>query len=250
MWNRVELKMRGKQAFQYNYWPCVGVAFIMSVISMVFSSGGASRSTASLRQTTYYSDSSDLWNGAAYTDSLSAGWPAFGAILGAVAIMLALFGTLLMIFVGNVLEVGGKRFFVRNQTERVGVGAVLDGFRSGHYGNIVLTMFLRDLFIFLWALLLIVPGIIKSYEYRMVPYILSENPGMSYKEAFAISKRMMTGQKLETFIMDVSFIGWYLLGGITCGIVNIFYVMPYVEASFAEMYSFNRAKAYAEGYIR
>lgn len=250
MWNRVELKMRGKQAFQHNYWPCVGVAFLMSVISMVMNSGGASRSTASLRQTTYYSDSSDLWNGSAYTDSFSFGWPAFGAILGAVAIMLALLGTLLMILVGNVLEVGGKRFFVRNQTERVGVGAVLDGFRSGHYGNIVLTMFLRDLFIFLWALLLIVPGIIKSYEYRMIPYILSENPGMSYKEAFAISKRMMTGQKLETFIMDLSFIGWYLLGGITCGIVNIFYVMPYVEASFAEMYSFNRAKAYAEGYIR
>ena len=60
MWNRVELKMRGKQAFQYNYWPCVGAAFIMSVISMVFNSGGAGRSTQTLRQTTYYHDSTDL----------------------------------------------------------------------------------------------------------------------------------------------------------------------------------------------
>ena len=250
MWNRVELKMRGKQAFQYNYWPCVGAAFIMSVISMVFNSGGAGRSTQTLRQTTYYHDSTDLWNGSSYADTFSGGLPALGALFGAVAVMMALFGTLLMIFVGNVLEVGGKRFFVRNQTERVSVGTVLDGFRSGHYGNIVLTMFLRDLFTFLWSLLFIIPGIVKSYEYRMIPYILSENPGMSYKEAFAISKRMRTGQKLETFIMDLSFIGWYLLGGITCGIVNIFYVMPYVEASFAEMYSFNRAKAYGEGYIR
>ena len=246
MWNRVELKMRGKQAFQYNYWPCVGVAFIMTLISMIFSSGGAGRSRVTFNKTYYYHDSADLWNSSSYSDIYSMGLPTLGALFGAVAIVMALFGALLMVFVGNVLEVGGKRFFILNQRERASVGTVMDGFKSGHYGNIVLTMFLRDIFIFLWALLLIVPGIIKAYEYRMIPYI----PGMNYKEAFAISKRMMTGQKLETFLMDFSFIGWYLLSGITCGLVGIFYVTPYVEASFAELYSFNRAKAYAEGYIR
>ena len=69
-------------------------------------------------------------------------------------------------------------------------GNLLDGFKSGHYGNIVLTIFLRDLFISLWTLLLVIPGIVKIYEYLMVPYILAENPAMDRKSAFAISKRM------------------------------------------------------------
>ena len=85
---------------------------------------------------------------------------------------------------------------------------ILDGFRSGHYGNIVLTMFLRDLYIVLWTLLFIVPGIVKSYEYMMVPYILAENPGMDQKEVFQISREMMNGQKWNAFVLDLSFIGW------------------------------------------
>lgn len=240
MWNRVELKMRGKQAFQNNYWPCVGVAFIMSIISGAFSGSGIGQTRYNQNQY-YYHDSADMY---------ASGWPAITAMFGAIAVVAFIFGSLLAIFVGNVLEVGGKKFFVKNQTERANVGIVLDGFRSGHYMNIVLTIFLRNLFIGLWTLLLVVPGIIKAYEYRMIPYILSENPGMNYKEAFAISKRMMTGQKLEAFIMDFSFFGWLLLAGITCGIVGLFYVSPYIEASLAEMYSFNRRKAFEEGYIR
>ena len=127
---------------------------------------------------------------------------------------------------------------------------LLDGFRSGHYVNIVLTMFLRDLFTALWSLLLVVPGIVKHYEYLMVPYIIAENPAMDYKEAFQISKQMMDGEKMEAFIMDLSFLGWYLLSAVTCGLLAIFYVNPYVQASFAEMYTFNKQKAYQEGYIR
>lgn len=99
---------------------------------------------------------------------------------------------------------------------------MLDGFRSGHYVNIVLTMFLRDLFTTLWSLLLVVPGIVKHYEYLMVPYIIAENPAMDYKEAFQISKQMMDGEKMEAFIMDLSFIGWYLLSAVTCGLLAIF----------------------------
>ena len=116
--------------------------------------------------------------------------------------------------------------------------------------NIVLTMFLKNLFTTLWTLLLVVPGIVKHYEYLMIPYILAENPGMDRKEAFKISKRMMDGQKMDTFILDLSFIGWAFLSAITCGIVGIFYANPYREATFAELYAFNKAKAYEEGYIR
>ena len=166
------------------------------------------------------------------------------------AVLMTVLMCALNIFVGNLIEVGGKRFFVLNKTEETSVGTILDGFKSGQYVNIVLTMFLKDLFTALWTLLLIVPGIVKHYEYLMIPYILAENPGMDRKEAFKISKRMMDGQKMETFILDLSFIGWGILSALTCGIVGIFYASPYREATFAELYAFNKAKAYEEGYIR
>ena len=176
--------------------------------------------------------------------------PFFGLLTGGVLIAGTIVGILLAIFVGTVIEMGGKRFFVLNKKGTPSVGVVLDGFKSGNYGNVVLTMFLRELYTILWSLLLIVPGIIKYYEYLMVPYILAENPGMDHKEVFAISKRMMNGQKMETFILSLSFIGWDLLSVITCGIAGIFYVAPYKEATFAELYAYSKAMAYEEGYIR
>ena len=111
-------------------------------------------------------------------------------------------------------------------------------------------MFLRDLFTALWSLLFIVPGIIKHYEYLMVPYIIAENPGMPREEAFLISNKMMMGQKWEAFVLDLSFIGWGILTVMTGGIVGVFYAEPYRQATFAELYSFNRAMAYQNGYIR
>lgn len=64
--------------------------------------------------------------------------------------------------------------------------------------------------------------------------------GMDSKQVFEISKRMMNGQKMETFILDLSFIGWALVAGITCGIAGVFYVAPYVNATNTELYAFNK----------
>lgn len=97
-------------------------------------------------------------------------------------------------------------------------------------------MFLRGLYIFLWSLLLFIPGIIKSYEYRMVPYLLSECPQMGSSEAFRVSKEMMYGQKMEAFILDLSFIGWEILSVCTCGLVGLFFVNPYKYATNAELF--------------
>ncbi len=71
-----------------------------------------------------------------------------------------------------------------------------------------------------------------------------------YKEAFAISKRMMDGEKMNAFILELSFFGWYLVGVLTCGLAIIFYVQPYFEATMTEFYAYNKGKAYNEGYIR
>lgn len=232
MWSRADLKFRGKMAFKRNYWPSVLVALIMGIFA----------NAAGLNIQERISERKPSEFGSAFSWMF---WTTIMVMIGLIAVVFFV----LSIFVGNVLLVGGCRFFIVNQVERPTVGVVTSGFSSGKYGNIVLTMFLKDLFTGLWSLLFVIPGIIKSYEYRMIPYILAENPGMHYKEAFQISKNMMMGRKLDTFVLDLSFIGWEILSAITWGIVGLFYVDPYREATMAELYAENRAKAYQEGYI-
>lgn len=234
MWNRAELKMRGNMAFKKNYVSAVVVALLMGIFGTVSGESSARR----------VSENSDIYSGNLFNVGMITG------LLAGIATVVILIVLVAKVFVGNLLKMGGYRFFILNQTAQPGIGTLLDGFRSGHYVNIVLTMFLRDLFTALWSLLFVVPGIVKHYEYLMVPYIIAENPAMDYKEAFQISKQMMDGEKMEAFIMDLSFLGWYLLSAVTCGLLAIFYVNPYVQASFAEMYTFNKQKAYQEGYIR
>ena len=221
-------------AFKKNYVSAVVVALLMGIFGTVSGESSARR----------VSENSDIYSGNLFNVGMITG------LLAVIATVVILIVLLAKVFVGNLLKMGGYRFFILNQTAQPGIGTLLDGFRSGHYVNIVLTMFLRDLFTTLWSLLLVVPGIVKHYEYLMVPYIIAENPAMDYKEAFQISKQMMDGEKMEAFIMDLSFLGWYLLSAVTCGLLAIFYVNPYVQASFAEMYTFNKQKAYQEGYIR
>ena len=245
MWTREQLKSNAKNSFRRNYWPCVGVAFIMAVaegIGAVSSArGGADTSPQAMGADDYVQS----YFGFGVEDSYG-----FTAMMTAIVVALLIFTAVLGVFVTNVLRIGANRFFIQNRIELPRAGMVLDGFRSGHYGNIVLTMFLKDLYVTLWTLLLIIPGIIKELEYLMVPYILAENPGMNRKEAFAISKRMMDGEKLNAFILQLSFIGWQILAAFTCGLLGIFYVNPYMEATMAELYAYNKAKAYQEGYIQ
>ena len=221
-------------AFKKNYVSAVVVALLMGIFGTVSGESSARR----------VSENSDIYSGNLFNVGMITG------LLAGIATVVILIVLVAKVFVGNLLKMGGYRFFILNQTAQPGIGTLLDGFRSGYYVNIVLTMFLRDLFTALWSLLLVVPGIVKHYEYLMVPYIIAENPAMDYKEAFQISKQMMDGEKMEAFIMDLSFLGWYLLSAVTCGLLAIFYVNPYVQASFAEMYTFNKQKAYQEGYIR
>ena len=92
-------------------------------------------------------------------------------------------------------------------------------------------MFLKDLYTFLWTLLLIIPGIVKSFEYLMVPYILAENPTMQYKRAAQLSTKMSEGQKMAMLKMDLSFLFWEIAGIFSLGLVSVFYTMPYRKPS-------------------
>ena len=182
MWTRFELKERGKAAFQRNYWRSVLVAFIL----MLFVSGGGSAVSNSWNQITssgtsddsYYTeyfDDGDLGHfyynsGTSIPGMLVSG--IIAVVVGGVMIVSALLG----IFLFNPLEVGGCRFFMENSEYQPTVGRLGFAFQKGMYGKTVLTLFLRKLFIGLWSLLLIVPGIVKAYEYRMVPYLLADDP--------------------------------------------------------------------------
>ena len=102
-------------------------------------------------------------------------------------------------------------------------------------GTGVAMRLLTGLFVFLWSLLFIIPGIIKSYSYAMTPYILAENPDMGVMDAIDASKELMRGNKFRLFCLHFSFIGWNLLTLLTFGILSL-WVHPYMEAANAAFY--------------
>ncbi len=110
------------------------------------------------------------------------------------------------------------------------------------FGQSVLLFLATGLFVFLWSLLFVIPGIIKAISYMFAPYILAENPDMPVMEAIKASKEMTRGHKGELFVMYLSFIPWFLLCGVTFGFAAI-YVGPYVMATYTNAY--NRIKYYS-----
>lgn len=221
-WTRAELKIRAKAAVKMYYWKMVLVAFILSMIG----GGASSVGSRSASDNSAGSGASSMFEGI----NMQVAMIAVIIVLVVVVIALAL-----SVFVFNVLEVGCRGFFSRSMTEDPELGLIADGFTQ-NYWNCVKTQFLKSLFIGLWSLLFVIPCVIKAYEYRMVPYLLAEHPEMSSGEIFARSKEMMQGNKWDTFVLDISFVGWVLLSGITLGILYIFWVGPYIAATDAALY--------------
>ena len=118
--------------------------------------------------------------------------------------------------------------------EEIAVGDVFEGFNKT--GRALWLNILIGVFTFLWTLLLIIPGIIKSYAYSMAYYILADNPELTAREALSKSKEITQGHKMELFILNLSFFGWFLLVALTLGIAAI-YVVPYVDATITNFYN-------------
>ena len=164
-------------------------------------------------------------------------------VIGIELCLAAILAVAFTIFIADPLIVGGKKYFLKarmNKTTKVGV--IIDIFRKENWINISIIMLLRNLYNALWYLT-IIGGVIKTYEYRMIPYILAENPKVKRREAFELSKEMMKGNKLRTFALDVSFLGWDLLSVMTFGILKILYVNPYSATTNAELYMVLRNNA-------
>lgn len=116
---------------------------------------------------------------------------------------------------------------------RPDIGDTFSGFND--FWGAFKVSFLVGLFTFLWSLLFIIPGIIKSYSYSMSMYVLAENKGKPALECMEESCEMTDGHKMELFVLDLSFIGWILLGIVTLGIAYI-WVVPYYNATRANAY--------------
>lgn len=245
MWNRSNLKENAKVAFKRNYWKCVLVALILGICTGSGGTGSsASQSTDNIISEDYSEDYSDDYSYDMETpeDVLDEILPS-GEVSSTVTILLVV-GVLIVVLIAFALQfflfgplyTGCCNFFKVNAYEKADLNKLTLAFQKENYFRIASTMFLKDLYTGLWALLLIVPGIIKAYEYRMIPYIISDCPDISRKDAFRISKEMMYGNKWNAFVLDVSFLGWILLTVITCGAAGLFYVSPYVAATDAELF--------------
>ena len=117
--------------------------------------------------------------------------------------------------------------------KEIKVGDVFEGFY--HFWASFKITFLAGLFIFLWSLLLIVPGIVKTFSYSMAYFIWAENKEMGALEAITKSKEMMEGHKMDLFVLLLSFVGWILLGYVTFGLAFI-YSLPYINTTAVMFY--------------
>ncbi|MBQ7322267.1 MAG: DUF975 family protein [Clostridia bacterium] len=139
------------------------------------------------------------------------------------------------LILGGPLAIGMVILLLKlSRTGESKIENVFDGFKNGIGSNIVAGI-LVPLFTFLWALLLIIPGIVKSYSYAMTYYILADHPEMSPTEAITKSREMMKGNKWRLFCLDFSFIGWYLLSILTLGIL-LLWIDPYHMMAHAAFY--------------
>lgn len=144
------------------------------------------------------------------------------------------FGGLLELLVAGPLALGSALFYLALARRReIAVGMIFDGFR--YYGKVLGLYLLMALFVFLWTLLLVIPGIIAAYRYSQAYYILADNPETGVLEALDRSKQLMTGHKWRLFVLQLSFLGWAILAVIPFGL-GLLWLMPYVSASAAVFY--------------
>jgi len=227
MWSRAILKANAKQVLSDSYWP----SFVVCLLGAILCGGGVGVNSGRISYNYNANDHFYYGHGTGYMLALL--FFAFFAFLFIIAFS---------IFVSGPTTVGISHYFIRTPYGQKDIVQMFTPFKRGRYLSTVKTMFFKNLYIFLWGLLFVIPGIIKSYEYRMVPYIISENPELSPTEAIAISRQMTHGHKLDMFVLDLSFIGWLLLGSLLCGVGTLF-VIPYVEATWAQLYFVLRQNA-------
>ena len=146
-----------------------------------------------------------------------------------------------MLLVIGPLEYGMAYIFLKQARDRqpVQLGDMFRGFQDD-FGGTFLIGLMTGIFTFLWSLLFVIPGIVKSYSYSMAYYIKLDHPDYGWKACIDTSRAMMNGHKWEKFVLDLSFLGWLIVGSLCLG-VGTLWVAPYMEATNAQFYEYVRA---------
>ncbi|MCR2805979.1 DUF975 family protein [Paenibacillus soyae] len=234
MWERKELKSNAKYVLRTSYWK----AFLVSIILGIVGGGVSSPSF------NFNTGSSGSGSG---VQGMELDWGVLAPILAlafGILLIVILCFVAFRIFVGAPLEVGSIKYFKRSSEREANLNHLGYAFNGSRYMDIVKAMFWRGLLNFLWYLLLIIPGIVKAYAYSMVPYLLADNPNIGTRRAVDLSNQMTRGHKFRMFVLDLSFLGWILLGVLACGI-GVLFVLPYINQTKAELYMALRHQAIA-----
>ena len=263
MWTRSELKQRAKDQMKGRYFNYLGASlmpqlasYIISIPLSIVSQIVMIPSFLSMGMLMENPAFLDQWNNIPTTGIsdfdlvLSITLAALSAMTALIIPMIivslvSLASTLLVI---NPVMVGVYRWNIRSREDRnISFSLCFSAFRKNSYIRTVLATTYQMLFLFLWSLLLWIPAVIKGYAYRMIPYIIADNPNIGAKRALKLSCMMTRGHKFEIFILDLSFIGWYLLGFIAC-CIGIYAVVPYQNATNAELYDVLKREAIEKSY--
>lgn len=244
MWNRVELKKTARERLKSYQGKAILVCLIIIVLEslpVIFNNEKVLRllnkmvsvdsnlTEDGLRN--YFMYCTDIFTPNGPVETILSDIPLFGWVLAYV-----IFRLVLTYLILHPLKVGQNAFYYKNRLEETSIDELVYAFDARHYKNIVKTEFITYMHIWFYTLLFIIPGIMYSFVYYLVPYILVEDPMISTKEAMELSKKMTDGHKKEMFVYAFSFIGWDILGMLTFGLSDIFYGVPYRQAADAELY--------------
>lgn len=245
MWTREDIKHYAKDFLKKHYWKAFLVCLIFTILTGDHFNTNANSNNNYNQYNNQYIEDTILDNGLIPVETTYDGLNFFLKSVGffplaflgmGLFVMMTIAWIVIVLILNPLLSVGKNRFFLNGFDGDVDIKYLFSTFNKDEFWGIFKCMFVTGLYNFLWFLLLIIPGIVKSYEYYFVPYILTKEPSLTAAEAIERSRVMTNGEKLNMFILDLSFIGWYLLGGLFFGIGGLF-VNPYKEATFARLYN-------------
>lgn len=213
---RKQIKANARAALSAHYWPVVGAIFVGLLLA-----GGVSAVASGISSYTSVIASIE----GDYASSGASGLTSALSLVGA--------------FLSMIFGVGIAWFsYTVYRGDEPDIGNIFVAFKDGRFGRVLGGMLLVTLYTVLWSLLFLIPGIIKGYQYSMMPYLLIDRPDLTIKECFAMSKQMTDGNKWNLFVLELSFIGWAILSVFTLGLLTIFYVGPYQNLALGGAYDF------------